>query len=210
MNVIPSEALYSLLSSRSADLSIGLRTASSEELLPWKGSVVEMEGKWSVSTMVTQVPGRGDSFDVVSMIRLEEGTSPVTSIRLSVEFSGWNPASYVFAPCMVYHGNRFEIVDVPYSPFWPDASHYAVDKPISVTNQVHLNKDGSPSIIETDTWGVSTPCLGWRSPEGRGFLLFTPDHNELGAMGLTIAEDGPSAKASFSVESPRRLSLIHI
>ena len=158
--------------------------------------------------MVTQVPGRGDSFDVVSMIRLEEGTSPVTSIRLSVEFSGWNPASYVFAPCMVYHGNRFEIVDVPYSPFWPDASHYAVDKPISVTNQVHLNKDGSPSIIETDTWGVSTPCLGWRSPEGRGFLLFTPDHNELGAMGLTIAEDGPSAKASFSVESPRRRSKI--
>jgi len=208
MNAISSDALASLLSSRSADFSLRLRTLTSEEVLPWKGSAIVAGGTWSVATTFDPVAGRSQTFDVVSVIRLEEGTSPATSIRLSAEFSGWNPSSYVFAPCMVYDGNRFEIVDVPYSPFWPDASHYGVDKPISVTNQVHLNKDGSPAVIETDTWGVATPCLGWRSPEGRGFLLFTPDHNELGAMGLTIAEDGPSGKASFTVESPRRRSKI--
>ena len=208
MNAIPSEVLASLFSSRGASLSLALRTESSQLSLPWNGNESVSGARWSVATTVDPVAGRTETFDVVSVIRLEEGTSPATSIRLSAEFSGWNPSSYVFAPCMVYDGNRFEIVDVPYSPFWPDASHYGVDKPISVTNQVHLNKDGSPAVIETDTWGVATPCLGWRSPEGRGFLLFTPDHNELGAMGLTIAEDGPSGKASFTVESPRRRSKI--
>lgn len=208
MNTIPSNAFSSLLSSQSSALSLGIRTAFSKETLPWKGSVSLGNALWSVATTVSPVSGRADFFDVVSVIRLEEGTSPATSVVMTADFSGWNPASYVLAPCMVYDGNRFEIVDVPYSPYWPDASHYGVDKPISVTNQVHLNKDGSPAVIETDTWGVATPCLGWRSPEGRGFLLFTPDHNELGAMGLTIAEDGPSGKATFTVESPRRRSKI--
>jgi hypothetical protein len=208
MNAIPSDALVALLSSHASSLSLRLRTNASQEALPWNGHESVSGARWSVATTVHPVASRSETHDVVSVIRLEEGTSPATSIRLSVEFSEWNTASYVFAPCMVYDGNRFEIVDVPYSPFWPDASHYRVDKPISVTNQVHLNRDGSPAVIETDTWGVATPCLGWRSPQGRGFLLFTPDHNELGAMGLTIAEDGPRGAASFSVESPRRRSKI--
>lgn len=208
MNAIPSEALASLFSRGGGSLSLSLRTESSQVALPWNGDVSVSGARWNITTTIRPVAARAETFDVVSVIRLEEGTSPAASIRLSSEFSGWNAASYVFAPCMVYDGNRFEIVDVPYSPFWPDASHYAVDKPISITNQVHLNKDGSPAVIETDTWGLATPCLGWRSPEGRGFLLFTPDHNELGAMGLTIAEDGPAGKASFIVESPRRRSKI--
>jgi hypothetical protein len=208
MNATSSDALSSAFSSSQGALSLSLRTESSQVALPWNGDESVSGARWSVTTAIHPVAGRAETFDVVSVIRLEEGASPATSIRLSADFAGWNPASYVFAPCMVYDGNRFEIVDVPYSPFWPDASHYAVDKPISITNQVHLNKDGSPAVIETDTWGVATPCLGWRSPEGKGFLLFAPDHNEIGAMGLTITEDGPQGKASFTVESPRRRSKI--
>jgi hypothetical protein len=160
MNAIPSDVLASLLSSQSSTLSLGLRTATSTATLPWNGSVPVADVRWSIATTVSPFAGRAETFDVVSVIRLEEGTSPATSVVMTSDFSGWNPATYVFAPCMVYDGNRFEIVDVPYSPFWPDASHYGVDKPISVTNQVHLNKDGSPAVIEIDTWGVATPCLG--------------------------------------------------
>lgn len=208
MNSFPSQVFDSLLDSQCTALSLKFRDASSSHDLPWNGEASLNGARWKTSTSVAEVLGRSGSFDVTSVIELIEGSSPATSVELIADFSGWNPASYVFAPCMVYDGNRFEIVDVPYSPFWPDASHYAVDKPISITNQTHLNKDGSAALIETDTWGVATPCLGWRSPEGRGFLLFTPNHNELGAMGLTITEDGPSEKASFVVESPRRRSKI--
>jgi hypothetical protein len=208
MNSFPSQVFDSLLDSQCTALSLKFRDASSSHDLPWNGEALLNGARWKTSTSVAEVLGRSGSFDVTSVIELIEGSSPATSVELIADFSGWNPASYVFVPCMVYDGNRFEIVDVPYSPFWPDASHYAVDKPISITNQTHLNKDGSAALIETDTWGVATPCLGWRSPEGRGFLLFTPNHNELGAMGLTITEDGPSEKASFVVESPRRRSKI--
>jgi hypothetical protein len=208
MSAFPSQVFESLLDAQRAALSLKFRDASSSHDLPWNGEASLNGARWKTSTSVAEVLGRSGSFDVTSVIELIEGSSPATSVELITDFSQWNPASYVFAPCMVYDGNRFEIVDVPYSPYWPDASHYAVDKPISITNQVHLNKEGSPAVIETDTWGVATPCLGWRSPEGRGFLLFTPDHNELGAMGLTIAEDGAAVKATFTVESPRRRSKI--
>jgi hypothetical protein len=207
-NPFPSQVFASLLDAQRTALSLKLRSASSTHDLPWNGGASLNGAHWKTSTSITEVSGRSGSFDVTSVIELTEGSSPVTSVELVADFSGWNPKSYVFSPCMVYDGNRFEIVDVPYSPFWPDASHYAVDKPISITNQTHLNKDGSAATIEIDTWGVATPCLGWRSPEGRGFLLFTPDHNELGAMGLTIMEDGSAEKASFIVESPRRRSKI--
>ncbi len=208
MKQFPSNALQQLLSKEKTSLELRGKSSAQTLELPWCGSVEQDGRHWKVKTDSFPVEGRPGCHELVSQIELVEGVSLATSIELGFNFGEWKPSSYVFAPCMVYDGNRFEIVDVPYSPFWPDASHYAVDKPISITNQVHLNRDGSPAVIETDTWGVATPCLGWRSREGRGFLLFTPDHNELGAMGLTIAEDGPSQKASFKVESPRRRSKI--
>jgi hypothetical protein len=189
-------------------LALTLRTDSGSVPLPWNGEAVHGGATWRVITSSGPVEGRTDALEVTASVQLVTGNSPASSIRLEAQFSGWDPASYVFAPSMVYDGNRFEIVDVPYSPFWPDASHYAVDKPISVTDQVHLRKDGSPAVIEIDSWGVATPCLGWRSPAGKGFLLFTPDHNEVGPLGLTIAEDGPAGSASFAVESPRRRAKI--
>lgn len=185
-----------------------LTTGGKTIVLPWIGKMSHEGSEWRVMTHASPVEGRSGCHEIRSVIELAEGKAPATTVALRCSFADWSPSAYVLAPTMVYDGNRFEIVDVPYSPFWPDTSHYAVDKPISITNQVHLNKGGSPASIEIDTWGVSTPCLGWRSPEGRGFLLFTPDSNELGPMGLTIREDGAARAASFSVESPRHRSKI--
>ena len=208
MNSFPDKSFEALLGTQRTSLGLRLRDSEATRDLPWNGETVVNGARWKTSSSVQAVKGRPGSFDVTSVIELAEGCSSATSVSMLAGFSDWDTSSYVLAPTMVYDGNRFEIVDVPYSPFWPDASHYHVDKPVSITNQVHLNKDGSPASIEIDSWGLATPCLGWRSPGGIGFLLFTPDHNELGAMGLTITEDGPSGKASFSVESPRRRSKI--
>jgi hypothetical protein len=208
MNRFPSSSFQELLDEQHTSLGLNLKAAGKSLPLPWNGELTHEESDWRVKTVSAPVEGRSGCYEIISVIELTRGNSPATSVQLASSFANWSPSGYVFAPCMVYDGNRFEIVDVPYSPFWPDASHYAVDKPISITNQTHLNKDGSPAVIEIDTWGVATPCLGWRSPEGRGFLLFTPDQNELGPMGLTITEDGPSKTASFTVESPRRRSKI--
>lgn len=207
-NHFPSPSFASLLDTQGSSLSLKLNGASSSHGLPWNDYILLNGARWKTCTSITEVSGRPGSFEVTTLIELTEGSAQATTIDLVTDFSGWNSKSYVFAPTMVYDGNRFEIVDVPYSPFWPDSSHYGVDKPTSITNQTHLNKDGSAATIEIDTWGVATPCLGWRSPEERGFLLFTPDHNELGPMGLTIREDGPAGVASFSVKSPRHRSKV--
>jgi hypothetical protein len=208
MNHFPLPSFQEILDEENTSLGLNLKAAGKSAHLPWNGEVNHEESNWRVKTVSAPVEGRSGCYEITSVIELTEGNSPATTVELASFFANWSPSSYVFAPTMVYDGNRFEIVDVPYSPFWPDASHYGVNKPISITNQAHLNKDGSASSIEIDTWGVATPCLGWRAPEGRGFLLFTPDQNELGPMGLTITEDGPSKTASFSVESPRCRSKI--
>ena len=208
MNLSSAPALQKLLEDQHCTLALTLRTAERSTLLPWKGTMSHEGSQWSVKTVFTQVEGRPGCHDVVSEIEITEGEVIAATVELGCAFTDWNFSSYVFAPTMVYDGNRFEMVDVPYSPFWPDPSHYGVDKPISVTNQVHLNKDGSPATIEIDTWGVATPCMGFHSHQGNGFLLFTPDRNELGPCGLTIFEDGPARTASFRVETPRHRSKI--
>ena len=208
MNHFPSPSFQEILDEQNTSLCLNLKAAGKSLPLPWNGEVTHEESNWRVKTVSAPVEGRSGCYEITSVIELTGGNSPATTVELASSFANWSPSSYVFAPTMVYDGNRFEIVDVPYSPFWPDAFHYGVNKPISITNQTHLNKDGSASSIEIDTWGVATPCLGWRAPEGRGFLLFTPDSNELGPMGLTIREDGDARMASFSVEAPRHRSKI--
>ena len=208
MNHFPSPSFQEILDEQNTSLCLNLKAAGKSLPLPWNGEVTHEESNWRVKTVSAPVEGRSGCYEITSVIELTGGNSPATTVELASSFANWSPSSYVFAPTMVYDGNRFEIVDVPYSPFWPDAFHYGVNKPISITNQTHLNKDGSASSIEIDTWGVATPCLGWRAPEGRGFLLFTPDSNELGPMGLTIREDGDARMASFSVVAPRHRSKI--
>lgn len=212
MSQIPSSTLEDLLASNNSSLELFVRSDQGETSLPWVGECAASDALWRVQTGVKPVDGREGCVELTTVVKLASGSSPATTIDLRIAFSSWDTASYVFAPSMVYDGNRFEIVDVPYSPFWPDATHYGVEKPISITKQAQLHRDGSPAKIEIDTYGVATPALGWHSSgpngEGKGFLLFLPADNELGACGLTIEENGPAHEASFTITTPRHRSKI--
>ncbi len=212
MPQIPSSSLEELLSSNKSSLKLFVTSDQGSVTLPWIGKFSTSDAVWKVQTSVEPVQGREGCMELTTVVDLVSGSSPSTTINLNLAFASWDSANYVFAPSMVYDGNRFEIVDVPYSPFWPDASHYAVDKPITITKQTQLHRDGSPAKIEIDTYGVSTPSLGWCSSKGtglsKGFLLFLPADNELGAYGLTIEENGPAREASLTVTTPRHRSKI--
>lgn len=212
MPQIPSSFLEELLASNKSLLKLFVTSDQGSVTLPWIGECPTSDAVWKVQTSVEPVQGREGCVELTTVVDLVSGSSPATTINLRLAFASWDSANYVFAPSMVYDGNRFEIVDVPYSPFWPDASHYAVDKPITITKQAQLHRDGSPAKIEIDTYGVATPSLGWCSPKGtglsKGFLLFLPADNELGAYGLTIEENGPARESSFTVTTPRHRSKI--
>lgn len=210
----PPPAVALLAAAARADLSLSMRlvdrmpdAAHRGLSLPFTGDVSTPEGcRWRTTSTATPIPAQTGAIDLRIEVALLEGSVHGAALDLACTVRGWDTSGYVFAPAMIYDGNRFEIVDVPYSPFWPDATHHRIEKSISTTNQPHLQRDGGPAVIELDTGGLATACLGGRAADGRGFLLFVEDANELGPLGLTVAENGPDGRIVFAVTTPRSRS----
>ncbi len=79
---------------------------------------------------------------------------------------------YVLFPACCYDGNRFRSLKREYPPmFKPEEA--AVDMPVTITDVIRLNEDGSGKI-EVTTGDVSVPCVGVYSRSmKRGLLFFT-------------------------------------
>ena len=161
---------------------------------------------WATKSTVIPVPGRDGCVDYVVEVTLLRGRDTPASVSLVATVENWSSRSYVLAPSIVYDGNRFDVVDVPYSPFWPDSRPFRLDNPTSFTVQPRLNKDGAPAAIELDAGNMATPCLGFRDPSGAAFLMLAPQANELGNYGFTVEEDGPARIARFLMTTPRSRS----
>jgi hypothetical protein len=179
-----------------------------EDLAPLSGTQEAEGATWSVSHTVAPVNGRTGCVDVVVRIACTAGAAAATVVEVRADAGRWSKDNYVFAPAMIYASNRFDALDIPYSPYWPDASHYAVDKPTSFTNQPRLPKDGSPGAIELDSASLATPCIGFRSVHGTGALIFGDLHNELGVIGMGITEHAAAGRAQLIFATPRARSKI--
>jgi hypothetical protein len=77
---------------------------------------------------------------------------------------------YVLFPACAYNGNKFDVLKKKYPPMF-EVAEGKVDMPVTITDVVHLNKDGSGKI-EVTTGDVSVPMVGVYSNK-RGTLLFT-------------------------------------
>ncbi len=176
--------------------------------LPDTGELQAGGARWSCQTQTNPVPGRQHCEDITVTVKLLEGEAKAASISYIIEFPDWDPAGYVMIPGAVYNGNRFNVSFQPWPPLVREKSQYRVDMPITVTDQPRLNKDGSPGKIELDTGASSTPAMGLRTVDGRGFLLLTKQQCEFGNLGLTIEEQPAEKRLRLVVTAPRSRSRI--
>lgn len=91
---------------------------------------------------------------------------------------------YVFLPACCYNGNRFKSLKKEYPPMFL-AEEADIDMPITQTDVIRLNEDGS-GRIEVTTGDVSVPCIGiFSKREKRAVLLFTVQQIQGENLGLT-------------------------
>ena len=123
---------------------------------------------------------------------------------MSFEFKKWATENYVFAPAMVYNGNRFDVKKIPWPTYllYEDKTEHRIDAPTMINQCPHLNKSGA-GRIDLEIGNVSTPLIGFQSPETTsGWWVKTTQGNRLGNHGLMIEEGSDHKKASFSITSP--------
>lgn len=79
---------------------------------------------------------------------------------------------YVLFPACCYNGNRFKVLKKTYPPMFTKEES-AVNMPVTITDVIRLNEDGSGKI-EVTTGDESVPCIGIYAPERKqGMLFFT-------------------------------------
>jgi len=158
---------------------------------------------WQTQTHFSPVSGRSGCFDLTVTAKLTSGEAKQTAVAISVNFSKWDRQAYVLMPGIVYAGNRFDIFPLPYAPLIRDKSQFRLDMPSHMTDQPHLNKDGTNGQVSLNTGHVATPAMGFYDASGRGFLLLTSQQGDRGNLGLTVEEDNKYGVGRFLVSTPQ-------
>lgn len=98
-----------------------------------------------------------------------------TKLEAFIEFLYAFPANgkeYIFFPACCYKGNQFCSLKKNYPPSF-SSEEASVDMPVTITDVIRLEEDGSGKI-EVTTGDVSVPCVGIYLPEqSKGILFFT-------------------------------------
>ena len=91
---------------------------------------------------------------------------------------------FVFLPACCYDGNRFKSLKKDYPPMFEE-TEASVDMPVTVTDIIRLNEDGS-GRIEVTAGDVSVPCVGlFSARDEKAVLLFTTQQSKGENLGLT-------------------------
>ncbi|KAA6311056.1 hypothetical protein EZS27_037746, partial [termite gut metagenome] len=117
-------------------------------------------------------------------------------------FKQWTTQEFVFVPAIVYDGNRFDVKDIKYPPYWYDKSEWRLDMPTTMTDQPSLGKEGGGKI-ELNTGNASTPLMAFHSPAKQlGWMVLTGQGSQFGNHGFSIEEDRRRAEVLFSITAP--------
>jgi hypothetical protein len=166
------------------------------------------EAKWNCGTKVTNTTeSNGKVLDLALTFKLVKGVSHSSGIAAVFDFTDWNIENYILVPAMLYGGNRFRILPLGYPPYIHNESDRPLDMPVTTTNILHLNADGSPAKVEMNTGNVATPMLSFFNPQKKqGFILLTEQTTRFGNSGLFVEEDaGPNSehkRMSFIISAP--------
>ncbi len=163
------------------------------------------DDQWELSIHKKEVPGEPDATDYELTWTLRQGTAQNIVVGVDFDFQGWSPENFVLVPAIVYDGNRFEVKNMGYPPYWYDKREWRKDMPTTTTVQPSLGKNGLGKI-ELTTGNASTPLMAfWAPQDQQGWMVQTTQGNQLGNHGMTIAEKG--ASSSFTITSPAMRTL---
>ena len=147
--------------------------------------------QWQLTVDQQPVPGDASAQDYTFTWELKSGEAQDVSFAVDFQFDGWTPDNYVFVPAIVYDGNRFDVKNIGYPPFWYEPSEWRLDMPTTTTVQPTLGKkDAAPSRIELTSGNASTPLMAFFSArDRRAWMVQTNQGNQLGDYGLSLAEN---------------------
>ncbi len=167
------------------------------------GKMNPADPNWSCDLGLSKVPGNKEAMDLAFTFVLKKENLKSSGIAVAFDFASWSSENYILAPASVYNANRFRILPVQYPPYIYKPEDKPLDMPVTITNVLHLNKDGSPGKIEMLTGSCSTPLLSFYNPkEKRGWIMLTTQTTQFGNSGLIIQEDLSRKRATFVLSSP--------
>lgn len=171
------------------------------------GRLAAGESVWMCEVHGSPPATSGAGFDLGIKFRVTSGVAKSAGIAVAFDFTPWSTDNYVLVPAQLYGGNRFRILPLGYAPYIHDPKERPLDMPVTTTNILHLNPDGSHAKVEMNSGNVATPMLSFFNPKKkRGFILLTEQGTRFGNNGLFVEEDaGPKAaqkRISFVVSAP--------
>lgn len=159
---------------------------------------------WKMTVHKEPVPNEPDATDYELTWKLQRGHAENIVVGVDFAFRDWSVDNYVFVPAIVYDGNRFDIKNIRYPPYWYDKSEWLKDMPTTTTVQPTLGKKGSGAAkIELTTGNASTPLMAFYAPDKKkAWMVQTTQGNDNGNHGLTIAENETKTESVFTITSP--------
>lgn len=160
--------------------------------------------EWLLTVNKQPVENDKTARDYTFTWELKNGVAKDVSFAVDFGFDQWTPDNYVFVPAIVYDGNRFDVKNIGYPPFWYDKKEWRLDMPTTTTVQPTLGKKGSQlSAIELTSGNASTPLMAFFSARDRkAWMVQTHQGNSLGDYGLSIEERNNRSEAVFSIQAP--------
>lgn len=159
--------------------------------------------EWELTICQHTVSEQPDATDYQLTWTLTKGEAKEVAVGVSFPFTDWSVDNFVMVPAAVYAGNRFEVKDMAYPPYWYDQKEWRLDMPTTTTLAPALSKYENNSKIELTTGNASTPLMAFYAPEKNlGWMVLTTQGSHLGNHGLFIEEDKKKAETIFSVMAP--------
>lgn len=166
--------------------------------------IVDVFGaSWALDINKESVEGQPDAMDYQLTWKLIAGQAKEVAVGVNFPFKDWSIDNFVLVPSAVYNGNRFEVSDISYPPYWYDKKNWKLDMPTTTTVVPCLSKYENFSKIELTTGNASTPLMAFYAPgQKKGWMVSTTQGNRLGNHGLFIEENKRKSEAIFSITSP--------
>jgi hypothetical protein len=159
--------------------------------------------RWQCNISLVNDPDEKDAIEISVRFKITEGSEKSTGVAVAFDFNNWSLQNYVFAPAVLYGGNRFKIEPVGYPPYIYNPGDRPLDMPITTTNILHLNKDGSSAKVEMLTGNCATPMLAFFNPGNkRAFIMITGQETRFGNSGMFVEENMAARQATFVVSAP--------
>lgn len=183
----------------------GVQVKEKYELALQDGKHINVgSSEWSLSISEQKVAENPHAKDYKLTWKVETGSASDICVGVDFPFSNWSADNYVFVPAIVYDGNRFDIKDIGYPPFWYDKAEWRKDMPTTMTKQPTLGKKGTGmGKIELTTGNTSTPLMAFYDPkQQKAWMVQTTQGNQNGNHGLSVIENETKTECVFSIVSP--------